>query len=115
MIMLSEYLQADPELYSICLDNNPFTDDSLTVLANALRKNKKVAHLSIQNCPNITDVGLKELYDIIMDHNMVLFQLDIDIEKFDEEIAQELVRMSALNRDIQQKLRPRFELRKVDQ
>jgi predicted nuclease of predicted toxin-antitoxin system len=73
MSMLGEYLQSDPELFSICLDNNPLTDASMKTLANALRKNKKVAHLSLCNCPNITDKGLEELYFVIMDHNMVLF------------------------------------------
>ena len=36
------------------------------------------------------------------------------MDKFDEEISYELIEMSALNRDIQQKLKPRFELRKCE-
>ena len=73
MIMLADYLQKTNELFSNSLNGNPFTDHSLKVLADALKTNKKVAHLSILNCPNITDDGLKHLYNIIMDFNMVLF------------------------------------------
>jgi Ran GTPase-activating protein (RanGAP) involved in mRNA processing and transport len=76
MIMLADYLQntnVNSELFSICLNDNPFTDHSLKILAEALKHNKKVAHLSILKCPNITNEGLKELHGIIMDFNMVIF------------------------------------------
>lgn len=38
--------------------------------------------------------------------NTCLFQIDLDIEQFDEELATTVVTESALNRDIQEKLKP---------
>ena len=57
--ILAGYLRRNPNLRSIVLDNNPFTDDGLKRLVNELKTNTKLAHLSIKGCQNITDEGLK--------------------------------------------------------
>ena len=56
--MLSLYLRSDPNLRSIVLDNNNFSDDGLLRLTTELNNNTKLAHLSIKGCINITDAGL---------------------------------------------------------
>ena len=57
--MLGGYLRRNPNLRSIVLDKNPFTDDGLTKLTQELKTNTKLAHLSIRGCQNITDEGLR--------------------------------------------------------
>ena len=46
-----------------------------------------MAHLAIRKCPNLSDKGLAELLKVIADYNMVLFQIDLDEGKFDEDLA----------------------------
>ena len=71
--LLAAYLRRNPNLRSIVLDNNPFTDDGLYSLVKELQTNTKVAHLSIKGCINITDDGLRRLYEVICRVNTVLF------------------------------------------
>lgn len=78
--MLSMYLRADPNLRSIVLDKNLFTDDGLTKLTKELEKNTKLAHLSIKGCTNVTNEGLQRLVDVISTTNTSLFQVDLDVE-----------------------------------
>jgi hypothetical protein len=73
MIMLADYLGANPYLYSVVLDRNPMSDQAMTILAGALKRNKKLSHLSIKGCDGLTNTGLKALNDVIVHHNMVLF------------------------------------------
>ncbi len=98
--MLSLYLRADPNLRSITLDNNMFTDDGLMKIVKELEKNTKLAHLSIKGCTNVTDNGLQKLCDVISTTNTCLFQVDLDIEHFNQDLALTVVTESALNRDI---------------
>lgn len=105
--ILAGYLRRNPNLRSIVLDNNPFTDDGLKRLTNELKINTKLAHLSIRGCQNITDEGLKQLCDVISTVNTVLFQIDLDPVNFDKDLALKCVNESSLNRDIQEKLKPR--------
>jgi len=56
--MLSSYLRSDPNLRSIILDKNLFSDEGLFRLTTELHKNTKLAHLSIKGCTSITNVGL---------------------------------------------------------
>ena len=109
IVMLCDYLkaEAEPSLYSIVLDENPFSDLSLYQLTEALKDNSKVAHLSIKDCPNLTDEGLTHLLEIVMDNNMIIFQIDVEDFKYDHEITDRLKEYSALNYDIQQKLIPK--------
>ena len=106
MRMLALYLRSDPNLRSIVLDKNLFTDDGLNKLTLELGKNTKLAHLSIKECINITGDGLQQLCDVISTTNTSLFHIDLDIEQFDEALATLVITESALNRDIQEKLRP---------
>ena len=106
MRMLSLYLRTNPNLRSITLDNNMFTDEGLVKLTTELKKNTKLAHLSIKGCTNITDTGLQQLCDVISTTNTCLFHIDLDMEQFEEELATTVLTESALNRDIQEKLKP---------
>jgi Ran GTPase-activating protein (RanGAP) involved in mRNA processing and transport len=105
--LLAGYLKTNPNLRSVVLDDNPFTDDGLNKLTEELKTNQKLAHLSIRDCPNITDDGLRKLCEVICTVNTVLFQIDLDPLSFDTELAKMCVTESALNRDIQEKLKPR--------
>jgi len=57
------------------------------LLANSLRRNKTIAHLSIKDNPKLTDVGIEGLNDVIMNQNMILFQIDFDKALFNEELG----------------------------
>ena len=104
--MLSLYLRGDPNLRSIVLDHNAFSDDGLQRLTHELNKNTKLAHLSIKGCLGLTDHGLQKLCTVISTTNTSLFQIDLDVEQFDHDLAMEVITESALNRDIQERLRP---------
>jgi RNA:NAD 2'-phosphotransferase (TPT1/KptA family) len=73
MRMLSLYLRSDPNLRSITLDNNMFTDDGMNKLVKELEKNTRLAHLSIRGCTNVTEIGLQRLCDVISTTNTCLF------------------------------------------
>jgi len=81
--MLAGYLKTNPNLRSIKLDNNQFTDYGLKQLTEELKFNTKLAHISIKGCTSISDVGLKDLNDVITSINTVLFQIDLDSSQFD--------------------------------
>ena len=59
MRMLAGYLKDNPNLRSVYLDSNIFTDDGLRRVTEQLRHNTKLAHLSIRACVNVNDLGLK--------------------------------------------------------
>ena len=71
--MLSSYLAENPNLRSVVLDQNMFTDDGLKKFADSLKVNTKLAHISIRECQNITNEGLRNLCDVISTMNTVLF------------------------------------------
>ena len=48
--MLSSYLAENPNLRSVVLDQNMFTDDGLKRFADALKVNTKLAHISFRDC-----------------------------------------------------------------
>ena len=106
MRILSTYLRQDPSLRSVVLDKNLFTDEGLQRLTKELEKNTRLAHLSIKGCTSLTNEGLQKLCDVISTTNTSLFQVDLDIEQFDRQLATLVITESALNRDIQEKLRP---------
>jgi hypothetical protein len=70
---LCQYLEKDPCLYSITVNNNPFTDKALMKLCNTLKKNTVLAHLSIKGCQNITNRGIKKLLEVVSYFNLQLF------------------------------------------
>jgi len=106
MRMLSTYLRSNPNLRSIVLDKNMFTDDGIFKLTNELKTNTKLAHLSIKGCTNVTNLGLQRLCDVISTTNTCLFQIDLDVDQFDKELAMTVITESGLNRAIQEKLKP---------
>lgn len=56
--LLALYLRQNPNLRSIVLDKNLFTDDGMGKIVAELGKNTKLAHLSIRGCSNVTNSGL---------------------------------------------------------
>ena len=102
-----------PSLRSLILDNNEISDDGLARLALSLKDNNKLAHLSIKGCDLITDNGLQMLCDVISKENTVLFQINFDIERYDPDLAAELQREAALNRAIQEHLKPSIHMQKT--
>ena len=56
--LLALYLRQNPNLRSIVLDKNLFTDDGMGKIVAELGKNTKLAHLSIRGCSNVTNAGL---------------------------------------------------------
>jgi hypothetical protein len=50
-----------------------FSDLGLYYLAEVLKGECKVAHLSILNCVNLTDEGINHLLDVVTGHNMNIF------------------------------------------
>jgi len=73
MRMLALYLRTDPNLRSIVLDKNMFSDEGLQKLTKELEKNTKLAHLSIKGCTNLSNAGLQKLCDVISTTNTCLF------------------------------------------
>jgi Ran GTPase-activating protein (RanGAP) involved in mRNA processing and transport len=104
--LLSSYLKENPNLRSVILDCNTFTDDGLQKLTETLRDNSKLAHMSIRECPHISNKGLESLCEVISMTNTVLFQVDLDMYQFDQDLALTVLTESALNRDIQEQLKP---------
>ena len=62
---MTQYLKTNPNLRSVIIDSNPFSDDGLLRLARVLRTNTKLAHISFKKCTNLTDEGLEKLLDVI--------------------------------------------------
>ena len=91
---------------SLMLDRNEISDDGLTRLAEALKKNNKLAHISFKGCSMITDEGLQMLLDVISSENTVLFNIQFDNEAFDPDLASKVIQESSLNRAIQEQLKP---------
>jgi Ran GTPase-activating protein (RanGAP) involved in mRNA processing and transport len=50
MGILAAYLRRNPNLRSVVLNGNPFTDEGFIRLATELKTNTKLAHLSIKGC-----------------------------------------------------------------
>lgn len=55
MQFIADYLAKSPNLRSLILDGNEISDDGLARIAMSLKKNNKLAHLSIKNCELISD------------------------------------------------------------
>jgi Ran GTPase-activating protein (RanGAP) involved in mRNA processing and transport len=51
MQLISDYLAKNPNMRSLILDGNEISDYGMQRLAHSLKKNKKLAHISIKNCP----------------------------------------------------------------
>ena len=73
MRMLAAYIRTDPNLRSIILDKNQFSDEGLNKLTSELSKNTKLSHLSIKGCLNITNASLQKLCEVISTTNTSLF------------------------------------------
>ena len=59
------YIEEDPVLRSLAVADNFFTDDGLTQVIEAMRKNTHMNHLNILNCKGITDVSLRALEEMV--------------------------------------------------
>ena len=65
MEILAEFLNSNPVLYSVTLDNNFITDECITMLANALKKNTVLCHVSFKGCGVLSSKGLHPLLDTL--------------------------------------------------
>ena len=50
MRQLASYLQKNPNLRSIYMDDNIFTDDGMKSICKELAVNTKLAHISLMGC-----------------------------------------------------------------
>lgn len=53
--LLAAYIEEDPELRSLTVADNFFTDDGVVQLIHALRGNTHLNHLSLLGCTSITN------------------------------------------------------------
>ena len=65
MEILTEFLITNPVLYSVTLDGNIIIDESITSLANALKKNTVLCHISFKGCNFLSQKGLDPLLDTL--------------------------------------------------
>ena len=73
MEILSDYVRTNPALYSIVLDENPFTDSALNTLAEALKVNTNVCHLAFRKCKSLSRSALGMLTTALHEINMALY------------------------------------------
>lgn len=99
--ILACYLKTNPNLRSLILNDNRFiSDDGIVSIATALETNNKLAHLSILNCPLLSNHWLIEFINTIENFNMMLCQVDFDDLKVDNQMAQTLRMETVLNKAI---------------
>ena len=65
MRTLASYLASGTSIRSVYLDQNAFTDDGIKRITEELKVNTTLAHLSMKNCTNVSEVGLNWLKDVI--------------------------------------------------
>ena len=73
MLVLSDYVRTNPPLYSIVLDDNPFTDTGINTLAEALKVNTNVCHLAFRKCKSLSRTALGILTTTLHEINMALY------------------------------------------
>eukprot|EP00347_Sterkiella_histriomuscorum_P007848 403347332 len=108
MSVLSKYIEENPPLNYINLSSNPFTNVGLDYLSNALKKNKKLLHLIMLSCPNLDDVGLEHLRNVIYDINLDLWEIQLDMDQFSALLAVSIIHEAKLNKAIRKHLKPIF-------
>ena len=65
-----------------------------------LKTNTVLCHLSFKECNSLTNKALAYMLDVISFYNMVLFEVQLTHEQFDETMATKLITVSRLNRAI---------------
>ena len=105
--LLALYLEENPALRSLAIAENFFTDDGLAQLIHALRGNTHLNHLNILGCSGITDQSLTALEDMVTEVNMSLYAVELDAEGFEPELVASILSQAAMNRAIQEHLKPR--------
>jgi hypothetical protein len=110
MKMISVFIAGNPALKKLFLTQNIYiTDYGMILLADALRKNSNLQHLSILGCDGLTNLSLETMYDLVRDQNMTLFKIDIDqhdTKRFDSSMGMKVVKEAYLNKSIQRNLKP---------
>ena len=105
--LLALYLEENPALRSLAIAQNHFTDDGLAQLIHALRSNTHLNHLNILNCASLTDQSLRALEDMVTEVNMSLYAVELNAEDFDPDLVSSILAQAAMNRAIQEHLKPR--------
>jgi len=105
--LLALYLEENPELRSLALAENFFTDDGLAQLIQALRGNTHLNHLNVLGCSGITDQSLRALEDMVTEVNMSLYALELETEGFDPDLVASILSQASMNRAIQEHLKPK--------
>ena len=105
--LLALYLEENPALRSLAIAENFFTDDGFAQLIHALRGNTHLNHLNILGCSGITDQSLTALEDMVTEVNMSLYAVELDAEGFEPELVASILSQAAMNRAIQEHLKPR--------
>lgn len=78
--MLAAYIEEDPELRSLTIAENYFTDDGVNQLIHALRGNTHLNHLSLVGCTTITNIALMTLEEMVTEVNMSLYSVELEAE-----------------------------------
>jgi Ran GTPase-activating protein (RanGAP) involved in mRNA processing and transport len=104
--LLALYLEENPELRSLAIAENYFTDDGLAQLIHALRGNTHLNHLNVLGCTGITDQSLRALEEMVTEVNMSLYALELETEGFDPELVASILSQASMNRAIQEHLKP---------
>lgn len=105
--LLALYLEENPVLRSLAIADNYFTDDGLAQLIHALRSNTHLNHLNILGCASLTDQSLRALEDMVTEVNMSLYAVELHAEDFDPDLVASILAQAAMNRAIQEHLKPR--------
>jgi hypothetical protein len=107
--LIAAYLQTNPELRSLILDQNPaISNDGVLKLTKALVVNSKLVHLSIQQCTGIGNEGLLYIKEVVSNENMLVYSVEFDADKLDKEIGRKIKKECVLNKQIQEHLKPVF-------
>lgn len=105
--LLALYLEENPELRSLAIADNFFTDDGLAQLIHALRGNTHLNHLNLLGCSGITDQSLRALEDMVTEVNMSLYAVELEAEGFDPDLVASILSQAAMNRAVQEHLKPK--------
>ena len=103
---LAEYLEEDPELRSLGLAGNYFTDDGVGQLITALHRNSKLNHLNLMGCMGLTELNLVALERLVTGVNMSLYSIELQADDLESDTLDKIQVQAAMNRAIQENLKP---------
>ena len=84
---MASYLEENPELRSLAVADNVFTDDGMAQIIHSLRRNNRLNHLNILGVKNITDRSMAALEEMVTEINMSLYSVELNVDKFDPDLV----------------------------